>query len=821
MANTEKEIDPRGEPGAEEENKRIGDNSTSCTSQFTSRNATPAMLHAPEVTAETPLAEAALAWAENGWVVVQGRSWDSTDRDGRKTGKASRWRTSASEEERLNHHTTDPERIRKLWEQHPQSNVGVMAPEGYVILDFDPNHGGTAEALAERFGLDELPETTVLRSGGAAGGYHLPYRLPEGFDATTIKNSTNNPIPGVDVRTHGKGFVIAAPSRHPETGEHYTVERHGPVGVLPVSIAEAMAGVEGGQFSGWSLQRLWNNPPVEGGRNDWLTRIAGHYARDFAPDRREEYDFKLTEANRQLRDSLGADEVAKTADSIWSTQLETLDAEKREAVPSPQEALASARWLQENHFTHSDGARTLWHFGGDWWLWSERLGWFEKYSTDRLQDRVALAFEHRHYMTSKGKRAWAPTPNKTLAVVVSLRAISRIEDQARVDNGRAWVGVTGPWPAIDTLPVANGLLNIRTRELIPHTPALFATAGVPAPYEAGADAPVWRGFVSVVFEKLARELVQQWFGYVLSGRTDQQKMLYLHGKGGTGKGTSHRVLEILIGGDETETVVATEINDLKQDFGMAHWVGASLVCFADADEGFNIGKQGLARLKTITGGDRMSINIKGKDYWRGVPSFRMMWLSNNPPMWAGDAGPMVRRLLSVRTTGERVDLLGSEGQSIEDLVRPELSGVLNWALDGLDLLNRRQRQNPNESPWTQSETHDEDMRNMLDSDRMTAFLDHHVPTATEEEEGHEVAVEAPALYQLYKQWCEENGHDRPGPSGQFYAEFTKYTDLPKHRPKPGAWVGGSGKAERPYLFVLVGRKLANVSNAVKPLKRAT
>lgn len=793
MANTDKENAPGD---ANSEGQETGAGEANLDSNSTSESTPAAMLYEQATDVEgTPL-QLALSAADE-WSVFPVRD-----------------KSQPLVKSGVHAASDDPDEIQSMFSSaagRKANGVGGSCA-GKIVIDVDPRSGGTVP--------EGLPPTRVHYSGRGDGGCHYVYHLPEGVSG--LKSSTSEISPGVDIKTGEGSYVVLPGSLHPATGQRYRTNG-ADIATIPREVLDRVLGHGGvtNPFDGWSLQRLWDNPPEEGGRNEWLTRLAGHYAREFAPDRREEYDHKLSEANRQLRSSLDPDEVAKTADSIWSTQLDTLAEEKREAVPSPQEALASARWVQENHFTHSDGSRTLWYYGGEWWLWSERLGWFEKYTADRLQDRVALAFEHRHYMTEKGKRAWAPTPNKTLAVVLSLRAISRIEDHAKVDNGRAWVGVTGPWPAIDALPVANGLLNLRTRELIPHTPALFATSGVPAPYEARSDAPVWRGFVSVVFEKLARELVQQWFGYVLSGRTDQQKMLYLHGKGGTGKGTSHRVLEILIGGDETETVVATEINDLKQDFGMAHWVGASLVCFADADEGFNIGKQGLARLKTITGGDRMSINIKGRDYWRGVPSFRLMWLSNNPPMWAGDAGPMVRRLLPVRTTGERVDLLDSEGQSIEDLVRPELSGVLNWALDGLDLLNHRQRQDPNESPWTQSETHDEDMRNMLDSDRMTAFLDHHVPTATEEE--HEVAVEAPALYELYKLWCKENGHDHPGTSAQFYAEFTKYTDIPKHRPKPGGWVGGSGKADRPYLFVLSGRRLANVSNfhSAKTLKRAT
>jgi hypothetical protein len=68
-----------------------------------------------------------------------------------------------------------------------------------------------------------------------------------------------------------------------------------------------------------SLVELLTNPPAQGGRNDWLTRVAGHYAKQHRGDR-DKFIASVTLANTLLNDPLDQFELEKTANSIWNTE---------------------------------------------------------------------------------------------------------------------------------------------------------------------------------------------------------------------------------------------------------------------------------------------------------------------------------------------------------------------------------------------------------------------------------------------------------------------------------------------------------------------
>ena len=79
--------------------------------------------------------------------------------------------------------------------------------------------------------------------------------------------------------------------------------------------------------------------------------------------------------------------------------------------------------------------------------------------------------------------------------------------------------------------------------------AYFNLFAVPYRFDADADYPRWRQFLTEVFgdDIESVELLQDWFYYVLTGRTDLHKMLLWVGPKRGGKGTVARVLKALIG----------------------------------------------------------------------------------------------------------------------------------------------------------------------------------------------------------------------------------------------------------------------------------
>src|SRR6266542_1128892 len=115
--------------------------------------------------------------------------------------------------------------------------------------------------------------------------------------------------------------------------------------------------------------------------------------------------------------------------------------------------------------------------------------------------------------------------------------------------------------------VANGLLDVETRNLIPHTPQFFNQTSVPFDYnERAGDPQRWLAFLKQLWpeDAAAIHLLGEWFGYVISGRLDLHKILLMVGPTRGGKGIIARILGALLG---SRNVAGPTLNSLGGEFG--------------------------------------------------------------------------------------------------------------------------------------------------------------------------------------------------------------------------------------------------------------
>jgi hypothetical protein len=112
--------------------------------------------------------------------------------------------------------TDDVDTVARWWSgEHRGCNIGVAVPDSMFVLDVDPRHGGDttlAKLVAEH---DPLPETLQQFSGRGDGGTHYVYRRPAG------KLTGARLGPGLDLKGPG-GYIVWAPSIHPDSGRPYT-----------------------------------------------------------------------------------------------------------------------------------------------------------------------------------------------------------------------------------------------------------------------------------------------------------------------------------------------------------------------------------------------------------------------------------------------------------------------------------------------------------------------------------------------------------------------------------------------------------------------
>jgi len=109
--------------------------------------------------------------------------------------------------------TADTEAVRDAFVYEPSANVGIAPDSSFVVLDVDPRHVGTLEAV-QALGLP----IDGYRERSGAGGWHLPVMMPRGVPATRSVTVAA----GVEVKAHGS-YVVSPHSRL-DDGGWYRVE---------------------------------------------------------------------------------------------------------------------------------------------------------------------------------------------------------------------------------------------------------------------------------------------------------------------------------------------------------------------------------------------------------------------------------------------------------------------------------------------------------------------------------------------------------------------------------------------------------------------
>ena len=194
-------------------------------------------------------------------------------------------------------------------------------------------------------------------------------------------------------------------------------------------------------------------------------------------------------------------------------------------LPSPAKPMAVARvFVARNHKT-PDGELTLHYWRGAWWLWRQSH-WREAEPREICSELYSFT-EHGAYLNDKGiSTAWAPNRHKVGDLLEALGAICLLADD--IDQP-SWLDHRDASAIVAT---TNGLLDITSRKLIPHSPLYFNMTSVPFDYDPSAPQPKrWLAFLDELWpdDSAAIDALGEWFGYVVSGRLDLHKILLMVG----------------------------------------------------------------------------------------------------------------------------------------------------------------------------------------------------------------------------------------------------------------------------------------------------
>jgi putative DNA primase/helicase len=408
-------------------------------------------------------------------------------------------------------------------------------------------------------------------------------------------------------------------------------------------------------------------------------------------------------------------------------------------LPPPSQPMQVARAFVAERCNH-DGTLTLRHWRGGWWCW-RKTHWAEV--EDRIIRGLLYHFtENALYIADKAPVPWAPTRHKISDLIDSLAAICYLSSEFDQPSWLEGCDCNGT-----IVSVNNGLLDIGQRRLLPHTPRFFNQTAVPFDYDPAAPPPQrWLMFLKQLWpnEPAAIDALGEWFGYVISGRLDLHKILLMVGPTRGGKGVIARILISLIG---PQNVAGPTLNSLGGNFGLAPLIGKSLAVISDLR---SVGKNSdvvVERLLSISGEDTLTVDRKHREPWTGKLPSRIHVISNELPALGDASTAIVGRIVLLPLSNS---WLGKEDHGLERELQAELPGILNWSLDGLRRLTIE-----NDNRFTRVPSAEDAIGQMRDlASPVAAFVREQCVVGA----NREVAIDE--LYDAYKMWCDDNGHQK-------------------------------------------------------------
>lgn len=260
--------------------------------------------------------------------------------------------------------------------------------------------------------------------------------------------------------------------------------------------------------------------------------------------------------------------------------------------------------------------------------------------------------------------------------LASGRTVAAVEKLARADRRHA--ATVQQWDADPwLLNTPRGVVNLRTGDFQPHDPGLHmlkSTAVSPQ-----GDCPRWLGFLGQITAHDAdlQSYLQRVAGYSLTGDISEEKLFFIYGTGGNGKGTFLNTIQAIMGDyaltAATETFTANAGNRHLTE--LARLQGARLVVAQETEEGKELAE---ARVKAITGGDPITANYMRQDPFTFIPQFKLCISGNHRPSLRNIDNAIRRRfnLIPFNVQIENPDL------GLKAALREEYPGILQWMIDG-------------------------------------------------------------------------------------------------------------------------------------------
>lgn len=621
-----------------------------------------------------------------------------------------------------------------------------------TVIDLDIGHSDGINGIDSfKELIKDLPkeDVEIIKSTFTVktprGGCHLYFKYIEGIKgiADYFKDISK---PGIDVRNDGNCAPVPSTKvRLDNKGPiyEYKLEIDGPIQEMPQSLIDLFKQhqnkpVKNATNTKNTTKSKYYKVVNEGeGRDNTLMSWLGSQIRNNPNMRKKEnllpYAFMYNQC--YLNPPLEHDTVLQKVDSVLNYAMPPYMNEKGKIIPSILsdtlvEEIKYKQYLHKNYFytgTH-----------------------YEEYgSLEVLQKTIRDHIEKEQQST---------------------RLINEIVAQMRIE------GVITDNSDKKYITVNNGLLELKTGQLIPHDPNIFTTYKIDCNYDISWKNKYNGSNIDKYFKSTFQNnqdlidiAIEIMGASLLPNPHDFKKQVILLGEGSNGKSIYINLIKALHGNN----VSAIPMKEMEERFTNSALVGHSVNIDDDAS-GTRLDE--TANVKKLATGGAVKVEFKcDKNFDSAVLNILLVFGLNKMPSTSDRSHGFYRRYLILpfeqkfisenekSSFGNKNALIGDDFLEL-NIINNELDIVLGLAVEALQKLLK------NGYKTTHSNIVDKTIDNYKsDSNSAYAFIKN-----MQEKQCKVKQIKSSIYYEVYKKWCYENEVDNPQSIKSFGTEAKKY-----------------------------------------------
>jgi P4 family phage/plasmid primase-like protien len=312
---------------------------------------------------------------------------------------------------------------------------------------------------------------------------------------------------------------------------------------------------------------------------------------------------------------------------------------------------------------------------GQWIRWDHYDGvWKRECDTGAIEYRVRKAVESTLPSDGLGKRL------RTQAGITAIVRMAQAHPSFRIDLDLLDTNAYEINTHDGVVDLTNG--NLRNREKWGyHTKITGCGFATGFQFGGAADCPQWKAFLHTTFEGNAEliEYLRKLLGCALIGKVSAHILPFLHGGGDNGKSVLLETVAKVLG-DYAITAPANFLlaGHSEHATEIARLQGARFVLCSEVNQGDRFDE---ARIKLLTGGDRLTGRFMRKDYTDFQPTHTLFLMGNHQPSVGAGGHAFWRRLKLIPFTHQMPAAEQVEGLA-EKLFDLEGGRILAWMVSG-------------------------------------------------------------------------------------------------------------------------------------------